>query len=296
MTPSSEEQTLKPCPFCGGPALEPRMWDGTLETGCAGDYECPGTDVLVPLAAWNHRSSGEPPIGSSEAEGNPATDEKPLPPGAGDLLIEKLIYGCVVFQYDGDDYPRHRVDEAATDAVMAEAADFIQQSEAARLAAEEDARVSKGALFLVKIEMRKIQTARTRAEGERDERSDFLDAERDRFDRILNGMEQSIEALTADRDAALTALDANWVQHQRVVAAEARATLAEGLIEQARKGLGDLDQWHADRWEGCLEEARQAMAEGDQTAEREWMNRSNGHATQINAISSLLSSLSVGGE
>lgn len=49
-------ETLKPCPFCGGPALEPRAWNGTLETGCAGPHECPGTDVLVPIAAWNTRA------------------------------------------------------------------------------------------------------------------------------------------------------------------------------------------------------------------------------------------------
>lgn len=49
-------EKLLPCPFCGGPAKEPIHYNGTMETGCAGPQECPGTDVLVPLAAWNRRT------------------------------------------------------------------------------------------------------------------------------------------------------------------------------------------------------------------------------------------------
>ncbi len=53
---------LKPCPWCGGPAKEPIMYNGTPETGCGGVHDCPGTDVLVPLAAWNTRAEGPAPV------------------------------------------------------------------------------------------------------------------------------------------------------------------------------------------------------------------------------------------
>lgn len=46
---------LKPCPFCAGPARSPVYYNGTMETGC-GSVECPGSDVLVPIAAWNTRA------------------------------------------------------------------------------------------------------------------------------------------------------------------------------------------------------------------------------------------------
>ncbi len=51
---------LLPCPFCGGEAKEPIKYNGTLETGCAGPHECPGTDVLAPVATWNRRAPTPP--------------------------------------------------------------------------------------------------------------------------------------------------------------------------------------------------------------------------------------------
>jgi hypothetical protein len=47
------------CPFCGGPAREPIPYNGAMETGCAGPHDCPGTDVLVPVALWNRRAPPE---------------------------------------------------------------------------------------------------------------------------------------------------------------------------------------------------------------------------------------------
>jgi len=61
------DAALEACPFCGGPAKAPIHYNGTWETGCAGPHECPGTDVLVPLAAWNHRSQPTQPMAMTEA-------------------------------------------------------------------------------------------------------------------------------------------------------------------------------------------------------------------------------------
>lgn len=56
MADQLSEANLEPCPFCGGPAKEPFAYNGAMETTCAGPHECPGTDVLAPLAAWNTRA------------------------------------------------------------------------------------------------------------------------------------------------------------------------------------------------------------------------------------------------
>lgn len=47
---------LRECPFCGGPART-LPYNGTQEATCAGSHECPGTDVLAPVAAWNRRAA-----------------------------------------------------------------------------------------------------------------------------------------------------------------------------------------------------------------------------------------------
>jgi len=66
MTDTVPTDELLPCPFCGGSAKAPVHYNGAMETGCAGDYNCPGTDVLVPIAAWNRRT---PPASAKNETG-----------------------------------------------------------------------------------------------------------------------------------------------------------------------------------------------------------------------------------
>ena len=68
MSLPTDPLALAACPFCGGPARKPIMYNGTLETGCGGDFECAGTDVLAPIAAWNTRAAPVPsaPVVSEE--------------------------------------------------------------------------------------------------------------------------------------------------------------------------------------------------------------------------------------
>jgi hypothetical protein len=71
---------LLPCPFCGGPAITPFLWNGTLKTSCGGDHECPGTDVMAPVAAWNRRAEAASPhhdTTGGEMNQNPSEQVKP---------------------------------------------------------------------------------------------------------------------------------------------------------------------------------------------------------------------------
>lgn len=59
---------LLPCPFCGGPAQTPFMYDGTPHTSCAADFkDCAGFDVLAPVSFWNRRAP-DPAVAALEAE------------------------------------------------------------------------------------------------------------------------------------------------------------------------------------------------------------------------------------
>jgi hypothetical protein len=92
--PDVVEGELRPCPFCGGPARKPILYNGTMETGCDGPHECPGTDVLVPIAAWNRRSPLPAPqyLGES-AQSQPGYDSGATSPerGAGNDDIADLV-------------------------------------------------------------------------------------------------------------------------------------------------------------------------------------------------------------
>jgi hypothetical protein len=69
--PSPSSITLLPCPFCGGPARAPVHYNGAWETGCDGDHDCPGTDVLVPLKLWNIRADLWRPIEAAPKDATP---------------------------------------------------------------------------------------------------------------------------------------------------------------------------------------------------------------------------------
>jgi hypothetical protein len=87
-TQTPEMRELLPCPFCGGPAMPPRMWNGALETGCDGDHDCPGSDVLVPVAAWNRRALSAPsPVG-------PVTEVVIEPDALVERIRQAYVAGC----------------------------------------------------------------------------------------------------------------------------------------------------------------------------------------------------------
>ena len=50
---------LPGCPFCGGPAKVPFMYNGIPQTHCAGGFECPGTECVAPVAGWNRRAPAD---------------------------------------------------------------------------------------------------------------------------------------------------------------------------------------------------------------------------------------------
>jgi hypothetical protein len=61
---------LASCPFCGGPAKTPIKYDGSLQTGCAGDFkDCAGADVLAPIAYWNTRTPDWQDISTAPRDG-----------------------------------------------------------------------------------------------------------------------------------------------------------------------------------------------------------------------------------
>jgi len=49
-------EKLKACPFCGGEART-FEYDGANQATCGGKHiDCAGTDVVAPVAMWNHRT------------------------------------------------------------------------------------------------------------------------------------------------------------------------------------------------------------------------------------------------
>lgn len=59
---------LLPCPFCAGPA-KAIHYNGTWQGTCAGDHNCGGTDVLVPVAGWNTRRAAWKTMDSAPRDG-----------------------------------------------------------------------------------------------------------------------------------------------------------------------------------------------------------------------------------
>jgi hypothetical protein len=72
------EQELKPCPFCGGEAMEPWVagWKfnlpETMCTGCAGDGS--HAFISMPVSSWNARPATRP-VPASDSELREALDD-----------------------------------------------------------------------------------------------------------------------------------------------------------------------------------------------------------------------------
>jgi uncharacterized membrane protein YccC len=81
--------------------------------------------------------------------------------------------------------------------------------------------------------------------------------------RLLRDAAARLSELRGERDEAYRNVDENWITHQRVVAAEARATAAEARAEKMREALEQFPfQGRADDAGALWRAIRRASEEG----------------------------------